>query len=115
MSEMVSVVEYFQILAVAVLVGKVVLLSFIVTPILAKNLERMRAVRQSGSSTISSVLHIGHGNGHRGIGLRDWTGAYPRNNYGPAGRRRDMAHHSLGRSLLPLAADAAEQCDEGSA
>ena len=85
MSEMVSVVEYFQMLAVAVLVGKVVLLS------------------------------IGHGNGHRGIGLRDWTGAYPRNNYGPAGRRRDMVHHSRGRSLLPLAADAAEQCDEGSA
>lgn len=40
MSEMVSVVEYFQMLAVAVLVGKVVLLSFIVAPILAKNLER---------------------------------------------------------------------------
>jgi hypothetical protein len=40
MSEMVSVVEYFQMLAVAILVGKVVLLSFIVAPILAKNLER---------------------------------------------------------------------------
>ena len=40
MSEMVSVVEYFQMLALAILVGKVVLLSFIVAPILAKNLER---------------------------------------------------------------------------
>jgi len=40
MAEMVSVVQYFQMLAVAVLVGKVVLLSFVVAPILAKNLER---------------------------------------------------------------------------
>lgn len=37
---MVSVIEYLHMLAVAVLVGKVVLLSFIVAPILAKNLER---------------------------------------------------------------------------
>jgi hypothetical protein len=40
MAEMVSVVQYFQMLAIAVLVGKVVLLSFVVAPILAKNLER---------------------------------------------------------------------------
>lgn len=37
---MVSVIEYLHMLAAAVLVGKVVLLSFIVAPILAKNLER---------------------------------------------------------------------------
>jgi len=37
---LVLVVEYFQMLALAILVGKVVLLSFIVAPILAKNLER---------------------------------------------------------------------------
>lgn len=37
---MLSVIEYLHMLAVAVLVGKVVLLSFIVAPILAKNLER---------------------------------------------------------------------------
>ncbi|HXH85288.1 MAG TPA: DUF4149 domain-containing protein [Nitrospira sp.] len=33
-------IEYLYILAVALLVGKVVLLSFVVAPILAKNLER---------------------------------------------------------------------------
>lgn len=37
---MISTFEYIHALAVAVLVGKVVLLSFIVAPILAKNLER---------------------------------------------------------------------------
>lgn len=37
---MLSVIEYLHMLAAAVLVGKVVLLSFIVAPILAKNLER---------------------------------------------------------------------------
>ena len=37
---MVSLIEYLHMLAVAVLVGKVVFLSFIVAPILAKNLER---------------------------------------------------------------------------
>jgi uncharacterized protein DUF4149 len=37
---MLSVIEYLHMLAVAVLIGKVVLLSFIVAPILAKNLER---------------------------------------------------------------------------
>ena len=37
---MLSVIEYLHMLAVAVLVGKVVLLSFIVAPILAKHLER---------------------------------------------------------------------------
>ncbi len=37
---MVSLIEYVHMLAVAVLVGKVVLLSFIVAPVLAKNLER---------------------------------------------------------------------------
>ena len=37
---MVSLIEYLHILAVAVLIGKVVFLSFIVAPILAKNLER---------------------------------------------------------------------------
>ncbi len=37
---MVSLIEYLHLLAVAVLVGKVVLLSFVVAPILAKNLER---------------------------------------------------------------------------
>ena len=37
---MVSLVEYLHLLAAAVLVGKVVLLSFVVAPILAKNLER---------------------------------------------------------------------------
>jgi len=37
---MLSLIEYFHMLAVAVLVGKVVLLSFVVAPILAKNLER---------------------------------------------------------------------------
>ena len=40
MSEMVSVREYFQMLAVSILVGKVVLLSCIVAPMLAKNRER---------------------------------------------------------------------------
>jgi len=35
-----SLIEYLHVLAVAVLVGKVVLLSFVVAPILAKNLER---------------------------------------------------------------------------
>jgi hypothetical protein len=37
---MISTFEYIHALAVAVLVGKVVLLSFVVAPILAKNLER---------------------------------------------------------------------------
>ena len=37
---MVSLIEYLHMLAIAVLVGKVVFLSFIVAPILAKNLER---------------------------------------------------------------------------
>jgi len=37
---MVSLIEYLHLLAVAVLVGKVVLLSFLVAPILAKTLER---------------------------------------------------------------------------
>jgi len=37
---MVSLIEYLYMLAVAVLVGKVVLLSFVVAPILAKNLDR---------------------------------------------------------------------------
>ncbi len=37
---MVSLIEYLHLLAAAVLVGKVVLLSFVVAPILAKNLER---------------------------------------------------------------------------
>jgi Domain of unknown function (DUF4149) len=37
---MVSMIEYLYMLAVALLVGKVVLLSFVVAPILAKNLER---------------------------------------------------------------------------
>jgi hypothetical protein len=37
---MMSLIEYFHMLAVAVLVGKVVLLSFVVAPILAKTLER---------------------------------------------------------------------------
>ena len=41
---MVSLIEYLHMLAVAVLVGKVVFLSFIVAPILAKNL-RTGAVR----------------------------------------------------------------------
>jgi hypothetical protein len=35
-----SVMQYLQALAVAVLVGKVVLLSFVVAPILAKNLDQ---------------------------------------------------------------------------
>lgn len=46
---MLSVIEYLHMLAAAVLVGKVVLLSFIVAPILAKNLERepfRKVVRQ---------------------------------------------------------------------
>jgi len=37
---MVSLIEYLYMLAVALLVGKVVLLSFVVAPILAKNLDR---------------------------------------------------------------------------
>ncbi len=37
---MVSMMEYLYMLAVALLVGKVALLSFVVAPILAKNLER---------------------------------------------------------------------------
>jgi len=37
---MVSLIEYLHMLAVSVLVGKVVLLSFVVAPILAKNLDR---------------------------------------------------------------------------
>lgn len=37
---MVSSMEYLSQLAIAVLVGKVVLLSFVVAPVLAKNLER---------------------------------------------------------------------------
>jgi hypothetical protein len=37
---MVSLIEYLHLLAVAVLAGKVVLLSFVVAPILAKTLER---------------------------------------------------------------------------
>ena len=37
---MVSLIEYLHMLAIAVLVGKIVFLSFIVAPILAKNLER---------------------------------------------------------------------------
>lgn len=37
---MISTFEYIHTLAVALLVGKVVLLSFVVAPILAKNLER---------------------------------------------------------------------------
>jgi hypothetical protein len=37
---MISLIEYLYMLAVALLVGKVVLLSFVVAPILAKNLER---------------------------------------------------------------------------
>lgn len=37
---MIPVMEYLHSLAIAVLVGKVVLLSFVVAPILAKNLER---------------------------------------------------------------------------
>jgi len=37
---MVSMIEYLYMLAAALLVGKVVLLSFVVAPILAKNLER---------------------------------------------------------------------------
>lgn len=37
---MVSLMEYLSLLAVAVLVGKVVLLSFVVAPVLAKTLER---------------------------------------------------------------------------
>jgi hypothetical protein len=37
---MMSLIEYVHMLAVAVLVGKVVLLSFVVAPILAKTLER---------------------------------------------------------------------------
>jgi uncharacterized protein DUF4149 len=37
---MVPLIEYLHILAIAVLIGKVVLLSFVVAPILAKNLER---------------------------------------------------------------------------
>lgn len=37
---MVSSIEYLSLLAVAVLIGKVVLLSFVVAPILAKALER---------------------------------------------------------------------------
>lgn len=37
---MISLISYMHMLAVAVLVGKVVLLSFVVAPILAKTLER---------------------------------------------------------------------------
>jgi hypothetical protein len=37
---MISVIQYLALLTVAVLVGKVVLLSFVVAPILAKTLER---------------------------------------------------------------------------
>jgi len=37
---MVSLISYVHMLAVAVLVGKVVLLSFVVAPIFAKTLER---------------------------------------------------------------------------
>jgi hypothetical protein len=37
---MMSLFEYIHLLAIAVLVGKVVLFSFVVAPILAKNLER---------------------------------------------------------------------------
>jgi uncharacterized protein DUF4149 len=37
---MVSLMEYLHLLAVGVLIGKVVLLSFVVAPILVKNLER---------------------------------------------------------------------------
>ena len=37
---MMSVMKYLQLVAVAVLVGKVVLLSFVVAPILVRNLER---------------------------------------------------------------------------
>jgi len=37
---MIRLIDYLYALAVAVLVGKVVCLSFIVAPILAKNLER---------------------------------------------------------------------------
>ena len=37
---MTSLIEYLHLLAIAVLIGKVVLLSFVVAPILAKNLER---------------------------------------------------------------------------
>jgi len=40
MTEMASSIEYLSLLAVAVLIGKVVLLSFVVAPILAKALER---------------------------------------------------------------------------
>ena len=37
---MISMLEYIHAVAVAILVGKVVLLSFVVAPILAKNLDR---------------------------------------------------------------------------
>jgi hypothetical protein len=46
---MVPLIEYLHALAIAILVGKVVLLSFVVAPILAKSLERSRSVQSSAS------------------------------------------------------------------
>ncbi len=63
---MLTVLTYLQTLAVAVLVGKVVLLSFVVAPVLARNLDPVpfgRVVRAL------FPLYYGLGMGAAGVGL----------------------------------------------
>ena len=49
------VIQYLHALAVAVLLGKVVLLSFVVAPILAKNLEREPFGKSFGSCSLPII------------------------------------------------------------
>ncbi|MBK9110503.1 MAG: hypothetical protein IPM88_02085 [Nitrospira sp.] len=54
-----SVMQYLQALAVAVLVGKVVLLSFVVAPILARNLDQDAFGKSFAALAAYYVLRMG--------------------------------------------------------
>ena len=108
------VMRYAHALAVAVLVGKVVLLSFVVAPILAKQLGPDQfgpVVRR----LFPALLPVGHGrgDGRTPVAARDWIPA--RAERVGAGSRRDLGGDSSRRVLLSFAADSTKQRDAGSA
>ncbi|MBA2485688.1 MAG: DUF4149 domain-containing protein [Nitrospira sp.] len=84
------VIQYLHALAVAVLLGKVVLLSFVVAPILAKNLEREpfgKVVRR----LFPAYYALGDGRGCGGIVVCDRPRSHSCAQSFIAGLRRDVA------------------------
>jgi hypothetical protein len=110
---MVPSIEYLSLLAVAVLIGKVVFLSFVVAPMLAKALDR-----EAFGLVVRRLFPAYYGLGMAGFCCRHCLCARAGNCSGDECNAVPHGMHVAGdfgcRDLLPIAAYPSEQCHEGS-